>query len=231
MTEIFKDGTQVIDERLDRLEHFDERSRSYAVDTSQWKPVRKMWQHSTVLNQGREGACAGFGTAHLLLSAPNYVTSPRIDNTFAREQLYWPAQRIDPWPGGEYPKASPKYAGTAVLCVMKVAQKAGLIKDYRWIFTLEDLILTIGNDRPVGIGSAWYDTMSEPDKDGFISPRNGKKVGGHFYMGVGVDPYKHFVTILNSWGDGWGDDGTAKMTFDSLAFLMRGGSEQVAVYR
>jgi hypothetical protein len=231
MNEIFKDGSSVIDERLDRLEHFDERSRSYAVDTSGWEPVRKMWQYPTVLNQLNTGGCTAFGMSHLLLSTPLSVKKPKLDAQFARVKIYYPSQKNDPWPGGEYPGAYPVYGGTSVLTMLQTVKQLGLITEYKWNFSLEDVILTIGNDRPIGLGTTWYDTMSEPDKDGFISPRNGKKVGGHFCVIIGVDPYKHFVTILNSWGGGWGDDGTAKMTFDSLAFLMRSGSEQVAVYR
>lgn len=102
MTITLKDGSTTEDHRLDRLIEFDEKSREYPVhrllSASQLqKPRTYTWGIDITLDQGREGACTGFATSHELAARPYQVRG--VSNEFAL-QVYFQAQRIDPWPGG-----------------------------------------------------------------------------------------------------------------------------------
>ncbi len=107
-----RDGSTVQDPRLDRLVLFDDASRNYPIRTlltaEQYrKPRSYTWRFPTewLLDQGREGACVSCGWGHELMSRPRVVTG--INMPWCRERIYFEAQRIDPWPGGAYPGASP----------------------------------------------------------------------------------------------------------------------------
>ena len=75
-----------------------------------------------VLDQGQEGACTGFAVAHELIAQPSVVRKG-INAKFAREKLYWEAQKIDPFPGGDYPGAEPNMEGSTVLSAIAPPQR------------------------------------------------------------------------------------------------------------
>ena len=73
-----KDGTEVEDRRLDRLESFDDRSRNFPIMAARElegrRPRNYTWRMTgPVLNQGNEGACVGFGISHELAARPAEV--------------------------------------------------------------------------------------------------------------------------------------------------------------
>ena len=119
-----KDGTEVQDPRLGRLVQFDERSRGFPIRALvEGKPLRSYtWRVGAWLDQGAEGACVGFAFGHELYARP--VVTP-VSAGYAREEIYWKAQRIDPWPGGMYPDATPQYEGTSILAGAQVCQSLG----------------------------------------------------------------------------------------------------------
>jgi hypothetical protein len=83
-----------------------------------------------------------------------------IDNKFAKEQLYWEAQKIDRWPGGAYPGAEPHMEGSSVLAAVKVAKRLGYIEEYRWAFGIEDVKKAISEIGPVILGVPWYEGIA-----------------------------------------------------------------------
>jgi hypothetical protein len=87
---------------------------------------------------------------------------PGIDNRFAREEIYWRAQREDQWDGGSYPGAKPFYEGTSVVAGGEVCRELDLITEYRWANTIDDLVLAVGCHGPAVIGIEWRDSMYEP---------------------------------------------------------------------
>lgn len=222
MTQL-KDGTTTDDRRLDRLVNFDERSRQYPVRTLvAEKPLRSYtWRLNTRLDQGREGACVGFSWSHELAARPAEVAN--ITNETAR-QVYFEAQKIDPWNGGSYPGASPFYEGTDVLSGAKVVQSLGKIKEYRWAFGLNDALLALGYQGPGVLGANWYEGCMEPDANGFIRP-TGRILGGHAIMVRGVNVKKRFVTLANSWGPSWGKGGDCYMTFEDFEKMLLNDGE------
>lgn len=230
-----KDGSVRGDVRADRLQEHDARNADYPVRTMLPDGTRRRryrsytWRVSEVLDQDWNGACVGFAWAHELIARPLEIRD--VDATFAREDIYYEAQRRDRWPGGEYPGASPLMAGTSVLAAAKVVAEQGYIEEYRWAEDVWELASALGALGPAVIGCALYERMREPDERGFISP-DGTRLGGHAFLAMSVrirpvgadrpDPDRSSFVLQNSWGDGWGDGGRARITFSDLERLWDG---------
>lgn len=236
-----RDGTEVDDPRLGRLVEFDDRSRDYPVRAAAEPPVLRSYTWSMplgwVIDQGREGACVGFAIINELQARPAPVRLTSIVAAqVAATGIYHRAQREDPWPGGAYPGASPRYDGTSVLAGMKVAQRAGAFGQYRWAFGVEDVLHGIGRHGPAILGINWHADMYSPDARGYVRP-TGRVVGGHAILARAVrivrTPDRHvdrdrsFVTLRNSWGPGWGIGGDGYITVTDLAALLSARGEAV----
>ena len=220
-----RDGTIVEDPRLDRIpSEPDERDQRFSVAPivgGMQEPVTVMWDipaGQPVLDQGREGACVGFGCTNELRFNP--VPVDGLDATFAREKVYWPAQKIDPWAGGAYPGAYPNYEGTSLRAGLKIVTQLGYVGEYRWARNESEIALAISAG-PVILATDWFQSMSKPRSDGYITA-SGKLLGGHCYLAIGlkVTTAGGYYTIYNSWGPSWGKNGTAKLSRASLAKLM-----------
>lgn len=85
---------------LTRLVQFDERSRNYPIRelVGSKTPRSYTWRCDATLDQGAAGACVGFAMTHELIARPKVVKG--LDATFAKQKVYWEAQKIDPWAGG-----------------------------------------------------------------------------------------------------------------------------------
>lgn len=205
------------DRRLDRIPQFDPTSRRFGIaSTLPDKPQRSYsWRTATVLDQGREGACVGFGWSHELLCRP--VVQPGIDDTFA-QTIYREAQLLDEWPGEDY-------SGTSVLAGAKAVQARGHMKEYRWGFGLNDLIMSLGYAGPVVLGLNWYTGMMDTDAEGYVRV-TGQVEGGHAICAYGVSIAKRRIALVNSWGTDWGNGGFCWMTFDDAQRLLSEQGEQ-----
>jgi hypothetical protein len=222
MTEriLIKDSVETEDIRLDRVEQFDERSRQYSIgDIRSTKKLRSYtWRCNEWYDQGREGACVAFSLGHELAARPSEVRG--LDYKFLVEQVYWEAQKSDPWRGGAYPEASPRYDGTSVLAGVKRIKQLGYIEEYRWAFNIDDVLYGIGHNGPAVFGLPWYEGMIQPDSNGFVKP-TGRVIGGHAILGMAINVKKGYVTLRNSWGKGWGKDGNCYITFEDLETLLK----------
>jgi hypothetical protein len=233
-----RDGTTVDDPRLDRLEEFDEASRDFRIGavTDATQPLTtKLWtipDTEAVLDQGPDGACVGFGVTNELRFNPVPITG--LNEAFAKQSIYWQAQRMDQWPGGSYPGATPVYEGTSVLAGIKVATKMGFYGEYRWAFTEPELAAAIPQFGPSVIGIPWTTTMFHPDAKGFLRP-TGKVAGGHCVLVIGItitgSTGDGYYTIYNSWGGQWGDQGTAKISRRNLAKLLKQNGDACIITR
>lgn len=213
-----------IDRRLDRVPRFDPESKRYGVMevAPSRELISKVHLIQTCLNQGREGACVGFGITHALLAEPHMGDPLKYTAEFARTRIYYPAQESDPWPGGEYPGADPVYGGTSVLDGLKAAKTAGEILSYRWAFSMDEILVGIGYFGPAIAGVDWYEGMQEPDSDGRIHV-TGAKMGGHCTLISGFNKHRDELTIHNSWGKKWGKDGKAYISVSDFNKLRVGG--------
>ena len=226
---ILKNGIITGDIRLDRIVHFDEKSKQYPIRqvVSTKKQRSYTWRCLQNLDQGFEGACVGFGVTHELIARPSEVKD--LSNQFSRN-LYFEAQKIDPWDGGAYPGAIPFYEGTSVLAGVKVAQSMGYFKEYRWSFGIDDLILGVGYSGPAVMGLAWYEGMFFPDKDGYIRP-TGRLAGGHCILCKGINIKQNRFLLHNSWGKDWGMNGTCYISIDDMNTLLNQDGEAVFFIR
>ena len=216
---MIKDDTVITDKRLDRVTEFDERSRNFPIKATvgSGKQRSYTWRCHAQLDQGPDGACVGFGVAHELIARPAEVEG--IDAKYAKEQIYWEAQKIDWWDGGSYPGGSPFYEGTSVLAGVKIAKRLGWIDEYRWAFGLDDLIMGVGHNGPAVIGVPWYSGMFRPDTDGYIHV-DGYVAGGHCVLVNAVNVKEKRFTIHNSWGSAWGMNGECYISFDDMGRLL-----------
>lgn len=227
---MLKDGSVVADSRFDRIEQFDERSRSFSVtDIINKKYVRKQrsytWKCFDHLNQGVEGSCAGHALAHVRLARPNEVLGVTHNDAV---DWYHLAQRIDPWPGGSYPGAVPIYEGTSILAIVKIGKQLGHYASYHWSFGLEPLITGIGYTGPAILGIPVFMGMSQIDSRGFIHP-TGELLGGHAILCKGVNIKGEYFILHNSWGVDWGIRGDCKVSFSDMQILLKQNGEAVFV--
>jgi hypothetical protein len=213
----------------------DERSKNFPIRAAiPERPTRrtKKWRNGIILDQGREGACVGFGWTAEALSTPVAVDLKRLkadapeDPTAFAHYIYNSAKKIDYWEGEDY-------EGTSVLAGAKMMQQLGLIKEYRWCFRIEDVIDALLTKGPVVLGIYWYESMYEA-KDGILDV-SGDIVGGHCIAAVGFKLAKDSPTgedtiiLQNSWGYSWGTWGLAEIRVRDLKALLDNDGEACVV--
>lgn len=227
-----RDGSLTDDPRLDRLVQFDEKSRDFPVSEVVPGDLKsKTWRLDERLDQNEAdeylaGGCVGHGFSHRVAAEP--IEVGKIDHPYALN-WYLDAQDIDEWPGSARPDASPRNAGTSVLAGAKVGKARGLFDEYRWCFSVEDVLRALSHEGPVVVGTWWDQSMFHPDKRGFISP-DGNHAGGHCYLIRGVRLRRdgnHILRITNSWGKGWGKNGEAFITVRDFEPLLLQDGEAV----
>lgn len=217
------------DTRLGWVSEHDSRSLDYpvrAVLPTEIEQRPKQWRPSRfVLDQGREGACVGFGWTNELIGSPR--PDPTATMTKSRSyasDLYRRAQRVDQWPGEEY-------EGTSVLAGAKIVHSDEHIGTYRWSLSIEDLrdtILTLG---PVVIGIPWHESMYQTRPSGLVEV-DGWQVGGHCLLVYGYHPGMRIVgedwharyrvfRWRNSWGPSYGKNGNGLIRYEDLRDLLR----------
>lgn len=221
------------DERLDRLPSFDERSRRFPIAAVVPEALTRgrTWYQRTWLDQGQEGACVSFAWHHDAASSP--VVCHDLSNGLAHDR-YWEMQRRDEWPGGAYPGASPQYGGTSVLAGAQLMRELGYFAEYRWAFSIDEVLLGIVHEGPCVFGIPWLDSMFAPDPKTGLLDCSGSEVGGHAIQGRGVSLKPTFipaatrepvVRVHNSWGRDWGKDGDAFIRVSDLEQLMKSWGE------
>lgn len=223
-----KNGAEVADRRLDRLFQDDPKNAEYSVrrlltpqETARsytW-PVGRSSRHELWLDQGKQGACVEYAFAHELAAKPLMEAFDWCRNLVQHHGLYFPAQRIDEWPGGAYPGADPFYEGTSVLAGAKVVTSMGHYLSYAWTRHVRELAVAVSRKGPVVLGVNWYEGMFNTDWNGFIAP-DGDIAGGHAILCKGYNVAGDFFVLHNSWGQSWGKKGTARITSANLQRLL-----------
>jgi hypothetical protein len=203
---------------LGRLVNHDPRSRQYPFSARPEADVQvrsvRWTRRAPILDQGQVSSCTGNAAAGWL-GTDDAGQRGRADITesFA-VGLYSQATRLDPW-DGEYP---PDDTGSDGVSVCKVLQARGLIGSYSHCFGLPDVLAALQSG-PVLVGTAWYDGMFTPGPRGLVSI-SGTVAGGHEYVAEGVDVERREVVFANSWGDGWGEAGHFRMSYQTLTRLL-----------
>jgi hypothetical protein len=208
------------------------------TDEQKSTPRTKRWPVAVRLDQMQEGACTYFAVGHSLAARPGVVTGVDFDYCL---DGYWGAQRRDPWPGGAYPGARPRYEGTDVNSALSVARDSGAIDGWTWaLHWIGEFALGVGYVGPGVIGIDITAGMMDTDNDGFVHP-TGPWVGGHAMCVTGivlrrlprltfaedgwdaVNWERSYFEVLNSWGPDWGDGGMCRLTLLEAAQLFPGG--------
>lgn len=200
---------------------FDPRSKNYPVIKRIGERRSTLWDCKKHLDQGKEGSCVGFGCGHELVADP--VECLEVDYNYCREAIYWAAQKIDDWPGGDYPGAFPRYEGTSVLAGLKTLKASGWCDEYRWAFGLNDVLDGIANG-PFIMGTNWYQGMNNTDTNGFIHV-SGANQGGHCWLLKGINFEDSYATGHNSWSTNWGVLGDFKISLYDLDKLLVNNGE------
>jgi hypothetical protein len=191
----------------------------------------------TILDQGQEGACTGFGLA----AVANYLLKCRAKGRRGEDvgpvsprMFYEMARRYDEWAGEDYEGSSARGA-------MKGWHKHGVCSDEEWPYDVKDPgLLTDDRSqdaarRPLGayyrvnhkdlvqmhsaisevgilyatatVHRGWMDV----GKDGLIEQTD-QIEGGHAFAIVGFD--ERGFWIQNSWGKDYGKGGFCQVTYD-----------------
>ena len=223
--------------KLDWRPRFDERSRNFPISAVVRKTVRRknrLWKVGPILDQGQEGACVGFGWTAEALATPVAVNLskvkarvPRQPQPFA-QYVYKFAKTIDEWEGEDYD-------GTSVLAGAKAMQTFALLKEYRWAFSIDEMIDGLISKGPVVLGIPWYEGMYEAPNG--VLKVSGENVGGHCILAVGYTVSsqklggKPSVTLQNSWGKEWGINGLAEIEVSELEKLLKDGEACMPISR
>jgi hypothetical protein len=171
-------------------------------------PHNRAWTRESWLDQGREGACTGFGLATTISTTPR---ASEMTNEMG-QQFYYEARRRD-----EY--AGENYDGSSVLGAMEAGKAMGWLSAYWWAKTLDEVISGVSHYGAMEIGVDWYTGMFDPDADGFLH-RTGQIEGGHALSLAAVNVTGRFFRLDNSWGPDWGRHGSAFISFDDVAQLL-----------
>lgn len=184
---------------------------------------RYWWAEGWWGDQGQTPQCVAYAVMHALEDGP--VTwpdrAPGAGPIMSLDLLYKRAQDYDEWPGNDY-------AGTSARGALKFLQRQGVIGEYRWLFSVDEVakaLLTVG---PVLLGSYWSTGMDKVDDKGFIH-FTGSLRGGHETKLDGVNVKEEKVRLKNSWGRGWGDDGHAWVSFSDLELLLQFHGDAVVI--
>lgn len=203
----------------------DERSRAFLAPQAVVLRTVLHERQGPVLDQEDIGACTGFAAAGALNTGPLRTSGRPLLTSWEAAGLYAVASTLDPW-DGSWPGQD---TGSSGLAVAKAARKGGLVSGYRHAFGINQALaaLVLG---PVLVGIAWHEAMMDPDEDGLLHAK-GPIVGGHEVCLIGLDVDAEQVTVLNSWGSSWGNGGTARMRWATLADLLADGGDATVLVR
>lgn len=203
--------------KFDWQPRFDEASRAFPIAAvAPTTLVSKTHRAGALLDQGNQGTCVGHGHEGNAGASP--IRRPATHEHAV--QWYGSAVKFDDWPENDAPDYD---YGTSVLAGAKAGVEMGIYAEYRWAFSLEDVLRAL-QVAPVVIGVNWYEGMLDPDSNGLIAP-TGDVVGGHCVLIRGIAVVREWVRIRNSWGV-WGPlGGDARIRFKDLERLIKEDGE------
>lgn len=199
---------------LGRHVHHDPESKRYAHLASGRQLVAVNHPRRVgILDQGEVGSCTGNACTGALGTTPDFEGLPANHpglNEAEALKLYSAAEVIDG--NGPYP---PNDEGSSGLSVAKGAKNFGLISGYRHALSLADALDAL-QDGPVLWGTDWKTGMDNVDATTGLIKYSGTTRGGHELVLRSFDPATGLVGGDNSWGEGWGLNGSFFITATDL---------------
>jgi hypothetical protein len=187
----------------------------------------------TILDQGLEGACTGFGLAATI----NFLLDcqKRSDLRVSARMLYEMAKRHDEWPGQDYSGSSCRGAirGWANMGVCpesqwphdpekpdsrltieraKAARNTTLGAYYRLRPNVTDYHAALNEVGAVFVSANVHDGWFAPKGNPAIIRLSQNSAGGHAFAIVGYNDQGFYVQ--NSWGPDWGNEGKALWLYE-----------------
>lgn len=209
--------------RLGRHRAHDSRNLQYLAPADATPKSIKWTRHVDPLDQGSLGSCVGNAFTGLLATDPCFPALPAgttLDEKLA-VKIYSRATVDDSYTG-EYP---PTDTGSDGKSGGQACKDFGLANGYLWAQGLAHLQSAMQTG-PVAVGTNWYQGMFDPDTNGFLTiAKNDTVAGGHEYEIVELDMENGRVTMCNSWGTSWGQNGRAYMEFATLDRLLNEGGD------
>jgi hypothetical protein len=230
-----------------RVSH-DDRSLAYAIPVIPRRAIKSVnWTRRVpIFDQGNLGSCTGNAAAgwiatdnaarqgqtnvtistsgagvyrtpvpeKIVVESASTVNVP-VDEALA-VKIYSLGTRLDEF-SGEYP---PDDTGSSGLGVSKALVSLGVIKTYNHAFSL-DALKTALQTGPVLWGTVWYYSMFRPDPYGILNVDvSSGEAGGHELVIAGYSVESQMFHGDNSWGTGWGSDGSFSVKETDMAYLL-----------
>ena len=162
------------------------------------------------LNQDDTNHCTGFSGANFGINLP-------VQDFYTNEdghRFYYLCKEIDGEPKNE--------DGSYIRSIAKVLRNIGRIETYAFASNVEEIKWWVLNRGSVVVGTLWTSDMFTPDENNVIRP-TGEVVGGHAYLIRGY--INGYFIIRNSWGNEWGINGDALISFEDFERIFISGGE------
>jgi hypothetical protein len=205
----------------------DPRNLDFLARGALWEegaPLRdRVWRRGGPYDQGNSSTCVPHALKGLLNTLPFSGWASYYRRSRYNPYAWYPEfQRRDEWPG-----EAPAYEGTSAQGGLAYLVEQGLIREYRWHRTIDDVLATLAHHGPVAFGTAWRLDMFEPDNRGLIHA-TGSEMGGHEWEAIGLDLKAEEIIAMNSWGD-WGDGGRFRLSFADAEDLLNDWGDAVTL--
>lgn len=96
-------------------------------------------------------------------------------------------------------------AGATSLAAAKAMRARGWISEYRWLYTVDEMIDVVHNLQPVCAGTVWPNDWFTPNAEWIVRRRNPADTRlpelGHYYDVSEWDPRRALFGIGQTWGD------------------------------
>jgi hypothetical protein len=178
-------------------------------------PGTRHYTSGKIWDQGNTGTCVEHGWRHNIEAAPIMQPIPLPQYDFYRKIVL-----VDPYADNDFEATAPVsqlQSGTDVRSGAKVLQQMGIISNYVWAESAEDVrAWMLSNFGGVVLGINWTSNMMNTDREGFIS-YTGQVEGGHcVFLNGWSDTVKRkgkrvrAARGMQSWGLPWGDRGIGR---------------------
>lgn len=225
---------------LDRRIRQDKRNWDYPIRpyvtgiprrTTLWKTGPRL-----PLNQRTEGGSVAFAWTAMLEQVDSVRFPGTEHNALELVEHFREVEQADARKAiGEPARMIPMAVGSSILAGARYVKYKGWIPEYRWCFSPNDVVDSLCAYGPVLLGFQWFESMYETDSRGIVQSVSGPGVGGHAVLATGYISaddalrrgmgHTELIRFANSFGPGYGSNGTGYLRLLDLAFLMKQNGE------